>query len=384
MHFPRPVSAVVIMCVAVCLGTDMKLALPSSLENHYETLRLLYTDCQVVHGNLEITHLSGNPDLSFLQGIVEVQGYVLVAHVSVKLVPLDNLRIIRGSQLYSSNYSLAVLDNQGLETLRLRSLKEILLGGVSIWGNPQLCFPDPQSINLRDILDEQNTPHHRELRLQSRAPNCANCHPACENRCWGETEQDCQTLTRIICSGCQRCKGRLLSDCCHKQCAAGCTGPKDSDCLACRHFNDSGLCKEACPPATIYDTVIFQSKPNPDKRFSFGATCVKKCPYNYLAMEVACTLNCPQNSKEVIVKQPDGTETQKCEKCEGDCAKGGTQMRLLLTFIGNFTIRKCTKIFGSLAFRAQSYLYIDAWPEKWSNLSVFENLKVIRGRMLYM
>lgn len=45
----------------------MKLSLPSSLENHYETLRLLYSGCQVVHGNLEITHLHGNPDLSFLQ-----------------------------------------------------------------------------------------------------------------------------------------------------------------------------------------------------------------------------------------------------------------------------------------------------------------------------
>lgn len=29
------------------------------------------------------------------------------------------------------------------------------------------------------------------------------------------------------------------------------------------------------------------------------------------------------------------------------------------------------------------YLYIEAWPEEWSNLSVFENLRVIRGRMLY-
>ena len=57
----------VFLYVAVCLGTDMKLALPSSLENHSETLRLLYTGCQVVHGNLEITHLHGQPDLSFLQ-----------------------------------------------------------------------------------------------------------------------------------------------------------------------------------------------------------------------------------------------------------------------------------------------------------------------------
>lgn len=57
---------------------------------------------------------------------MEVQGYVLVAHVSVSLLPLDNLRIIRGSQLYNSSYALAVLDNtlggRGLRTLRLRSL----------------------------------------------------------------------------------------------------------------------------------------------------------------------------------------------------------------------------------------------------------------------
>lgn len=57
----------------------MKLALPSSLENHYETLRLLYTGCQVVHGNLEITHLHGDPDLSFLQ----VKEFIVVSSVPV-------------------------------------------------------------------------------------------------------------------------------------------------------------------------------------------------------------------------------------------------------------------------------------------------------------
>lgn len=178
------------------------------------------------------------------QEIVEVQGYVLVAHVSVSLVPLDNLRIIRGSQLYNSSYALAVLDNtldgQGLSTLRLRrltgvyllpwprphlnwgwvvflscfgwlisliSLKlkifhrkfwedllsnissffsfsifcdhmlcfvlptEILLGGVYIWGNPHLCFPDPQNINWRDTLDEKNK-YAKLHRLQPQAPKC--------------------------------------------------------------------------------------------------------------------------------------------------------------------------------------------------------------------
>lgn len=68
-----------VICVAVCLGTDMKLALPSSLENHYETLKLLYTGCQVVHGNLEITHLHGNPDLSFLEVKTECVYSVIMA-----------------------------------------------------------------------------------------------------------------------------------------------------------------------------------------------------------------------------------------------------------------------------------------------------------------
>ncbi|KAM3860117.1 receptor tyrosine-protein kinase erbB-2 [Diretmus argenteus] len=409
----------------------MKLALPSSLENHYETLRLLYTGCQVVHGNLEITHLHGQPDLSFLQGIVEVQGYVLIAYVSVSLLPLDNLRIIRGSQLYNSSYALAVLDNtpeggaaagRGLRTLRLRSLTEILLGGVYIWRNPQLCFPDPKGIIWTDTLDEQNT-HANQLVLQPRAPTCPRCSSVCGKSCWGETAQDCQTFTNIHCaSGCLRCKGRHPNDCCHMQCAAGCTGPKDSDCLACRHFNDSGVCKDNCPPPTIYDTVTFQSKPNPNKKFSFGATCVKTCPHNYLAMEVACTMVCPTANQEVIITQPDGNETQKCEKCDGECPKacyglgmgmgmGSLQGVTMVTSSNVEQFNTCKKIFGSLAFLPQSfardsatntsgltvaqlsafknleeitgYLYIDAWPENWTNLSVFENLKVIRGRMLY-
>uniref|UniRef100_A0A674DP10 Receptor protein-tyrosine kinase n=1 Tax=Salmo trutta TaxID=8032 RepID=A0A674DP10_SALTR len=398
--------SIFVRVLSVCLGTDMKLALPSSLENHYETLRLLYTDCQVVHGNLEITHLRGKPDLSFLQGIVEVQGYVLIARVSVSVVPLDNLRIIRGSQLYNSSYALAVLDNTlpqegvGLRVLRLRSLTGE--GGVNVWSTSVTVY--------QGVVD----------RL-SLVPG-PKCSPACVKRsCWGETEKDCQTLTHVHCaSGCLRCKGPDPNDCCHMQCAAGCTGPKDSDCLSCRHFNDSGTCKDNCPPPTIYDPVTFVSKPNPNRKFSFGATCVKTCPYNYLAMEVACTMVCPKANQEVIITQPDGkeTQTQKCEKCEGECPKvcyglgmGDLQSSSWVSSSNVAQFTGCNKIYGSLAFLPQSftgdplanmtgltlseldafkdlveitgYLYIDAWPANWTNLSVFENLKVIRGRMLY-
>lgn len=40
-------------------------------------------------------------------------------------------------------------------------------------------------------------------------------------------------------------------------------------------------------------------------------------------MDVACTLVCPNATQEVIITHPSGNETQKCEKCDGDCPKGG-------------------------------------------------------------
>lgn len=55
--------------------------------------------------------------------------------------------------------------------LHITSPAEILLGGVYIWGNPQLCFPDPQNITWRDTLDEQNI-DAKVHRLQARAPKC--------------------------------------------------------------------------------------------------------------------------------------------------------------------------------------------------------------------
>lgn len=54
----------------------------------------------------------------------------------------------------------------------------------------------------------------------------------------------------------------------------------------------------------------------------FGWNVVSLCVDNYLAMDVACTLNYPKPNQEVVIPQPCGNDTQKCEKCEGDCTKG--------------------------------------------------------------
>ncbi|RXN00281.1 Receptor tyrosine-protein kinase erbB-2 [Acipenser ruthenus] len=111
----------------VCTGTLMKLALPSSLQNQYETLKKLYTGCQVVQGNLEITHLQGALDLDFLKG------YVLIADTVVDFIPLENLRIIRGTQLYQDTFALAVLNNRGLRELRMRSLTGLVQKVASLF-----------------------------------------------------------------------------------------------------------------------------------------------------------------------------------------------------------------------------------------------------------
>lgn len=66
--------------------------------------------------------------LSPPQSIREVTGYVLVALNQFDYLPLENLRIIRGTKLYERRYSLAIFLNYrregyyGLRQLGLRNL----------------------------------------------------------------------------------------------------------------------------------------------------------------------------------------------------------------------------------------------------------------------
>lgn len=78
--------------------------MPSNKEHHYRNLRDRYTNCTYVDGNLEITWLQNSTaDLSFLQYIREVTGYVLISHVDIKKVVLPRLQIIRGRTLFKIN-----------------------------------------------------------------------------------------------------------------------------------------------------------------------------------------------------------------------------------------------------------------------------------------
>uniref|UniRef100_A0A3B3C366 Receptor protein-tyrosine kinase n=1 Tax=Oryzias melastigma TaxID=30732 RepID=A0A3B3C366_ORYME len=403
---------------AVCPGTDNKLSTLSDLDQQYRTLRKLYENCEVVMGNLEITSIDRNRNLSFLKSIREVTGYVLVALNQFEYLPLENLRIIRGTTLYEGRYALAIFlnyrrdGNYGLKQLGLRSLTEILNGGVYVDQNKFLCHAD--TIHWRDVI---KNPQAELLVVPSNNSNngCRRCHRSCNGRCWGHQEDQCQTLTKTVCAEqCDgRCFGPYVSDCCHRECAGGCFGPKDTDCFACTNFNDSGACVTQCPQPFVYNPTSFQLEHNPRAKYTYGAFCVKECPHNFVVDHSSCVRACPSNKMEV-----EENRIKMCIPCTDICPKvcdgigtGSLQTAQTVDASNIDKFVNCTKINGNLIFlitgikgdmyhgigpmdperlnvfrtvkEITGFLNIQSWPENMTDLSVFSNLVTIGGRSLY-
>ena len=74
--------------------------MPSNRVQHYRNLLDCRTNYTYVEGNLELSWLKEYEDLSFVEDIREVTGYVLIAQVNVQRVVLPNLQIIRGRTLF--------------------------------------------------------------------------------------------------------------------------------------------------------------------------------------------------------------------------------------------------------------------------------------------
>ncbi|XP_063768804.1 melanoma receptor tyrosine-protein kinase-like isoform X2 [Eleginops maclovinus] len=407
----------------VCQGTSNHLTLLGTRENHYENMVRMYSNCSVVLENLEVTYSLLNHDLSFLQSIQEVGGYVLVAMNEAPVVPLGNLRLIRGRPpLYEERYALLVMSNynrnltsatlnysSGVTQLQLSSLSEILRGGVKMTHNPLLC--NMETIQWEDILNQEGNPSML-FKNNSFPRSCEKCDQVCNGSCWAAGPDHCQRLTKLQCADqcSRRCRGPKPSDCCNQHCAAGCTGPTNKHCLACTHFNDDGTCKDVCPPLKLYNPKTHTLVSNPNAKFTYGATCVKACPHNYVVTEGSCVRTCGPGMFEV---EKDGV--QRCKVCEGPCSKAcdgigaGALINTMAVNASNIeSFRNCTKINGDVSFLETSFtgdahykippmdpdkleyfrtvkeitgiLLIQSWPENHSSLSVFENLERIRGR----
>ncbi|XP_061833621.1 receptor tyrosine-protein kinase erbB-3a isoform X2 [Nerophis lumbriciformis] len=395
----------------VCSGTQNGLSTTGNSSDQYNLARERYTGCEIVMGNLEITNMEHIRDFSFLQSIREVTGYILVALNEFSRLPLDHLRVIRGTTLYEDRYALAVMINyqndgqHGLQELGLTHLTEILEGGVKIIQNKYLSHA-PQ-VTWLDIVKDGTVPIDINQNGAQKP-----CSEACaDGTCWGPGNDTCQILTKTICAPqCNgRCFGRSPSECCHNECAGGCTGPLDTDCFACRNFNNSGSCVPQCPQTVIYNKTTFRLEPNPDAMYQYGSICVSQCPTNFVMDGSSCVSNCPLGKMEM---EKNGLKS--CEPCGGLCPKvcrgTGTQDRETVDALNIDGFINCTKIQGSLHFlvtgiQGDDYkkvpaldpeklkifntvqeitdiLSIQSWPENMTDLSVFSNLQTIQGRSL--
>lgn len=391
------------------------MSVPSNRDHHYRNLKDRYSNCTYVDGNLELTWLQGNNcDLSFLQNIREVTGYVLISHVDVKRLILPSLQIIRGRTLFNihvmeEGFSLIATHNK-MFTLELPALRDILAGSVGMFNNYNLCHI--KTINWKEIQTDPQGTYVYAYNFTSPERECPKCHKNCEHGCWGEGEENCQKFSKEFCSPqCYqgRCFGPNPRECCHLFCAGGCTGPKQSDCIACRNFYDEGTCKQECPPMQIYDQTSYTWKPNPKGKYAYGATCVKNCPEHLLKDSGACVRSCPPNKKAV---------NGECVPCDGPCpktCKGDVQIHS-----GNIdSFKDCTIIEGYIhilenSFKGFQHIYtnftfgerypqmhpdrlevfstlkeitgyinIQAYHPEFKNLSYFRSLEVIGGRTLH-
>lgn len=390
------------------------MSVPSNREHHYRNLRDRYTNCTYVDGNLELTWLQDeNVDLSFLHNIREVTGYVLISHVDVKKIVLPKLQIIRGRTLFkvqaqAETFALIVTLSKTF-SLEMSSLRDILNGSVGMLNNYNICHV--KTINWDEIITDSKGIFKFEYNFPSLPERECQCDPSCEAGCWGDGPENCQKFSKVNCSPqCfqGRCFGPKPRECCHLFCAGGCTGPKQSDCLACRNFYDDGVCTSECPPMQRYNPITYSWESNPNGKYAYGATCVKNCPEHLLKDNGACVRSCPPTKQAV---------NGECVPCVGPCPKTCPGVDIIHSGnIDNF--KDCTVIEGSIAILDQSFkgfqhvfanysfgqryekmdperlnifktlkevtghINIQAYHENFTDLSYFENLKTIGGRAL--
>lgn len=125
----------------VCVGTN-NAGSSSGGADRLSQYQEEYGGCQVVDGNLELLSLKDATveyNLSFLSDIEEVTGYVMIHVCYARVIPLTNLRIIRGRKTYPSKahgnkkFALFITSNNnnnntiGLEEIQLKSLTGKLL-----------------------------------------------------------------------------------------------------------------------------------------------------------------------------------------------------------------------------------------------------------------
>lgn len=152
----------------------------SGSRNDYKILKAIYSDCVYVDGNLEISNFNPESnqnsiyDFSFLDSIREITGYLIIFNTNLKRLRLKNLQIIRGNNLFLSNYSIFIASNENLELLDLTNLTEVQRGSSLISDNPKLCHMN--EVLWNDIVND----YENNKILNNALPHqCSKCYSSC-------------------------------------------------------------------------------------------------------------------------------------------------------------------------------------------------------------
>jgi len=120
----------------VCRNTGNGLDHGGDAAIRYAAYRAKYTNCTYLDGSLEIVflHQETNYDLSFLKDLREITGYILILTVHTDYIPLENLRIVRGSPSFLHEdrwYSIYIALNydKNVKGVGLRELGFVSLRG---------------------------------------------------------------------------------------------------------------------------------------------------------------------------------------------------------------------------------------------------------------
>ncbi|CAK9304741.1 unnamed protein product [Gordionus sp. m RMFG-2023] len=227
----------------------------------------IFKNCHTILGNLIINGLREEDDISDLNSIHQIKGYLMIINVSKKVLQFPNLQLIQGVTTYNG-YSLIVENNSkiqivdgsefilGLEFLELPSLVEILKGNVIFQNNPRFCYNIDSQILWNDLWGEPANQHVNAIYDHKCYNEAITCPSECSNGlakykysmhfnspsyCWSHTV--CQTLTRTychsLCHAKSRCIGPEKRHCCNPECMGLCSTDSPSNCtLGCKHFTD--------------------------------------------------------------------------------------------------------------------------------------------------
>ncbi|CAH8627518.1 unnamed protein product [Schistosoma intercalatum] len=366
-------------------------------------IKFLYGGCTHIIGNLVLCGLEklengSDPDLSFLEKIEDVSGYVYIGQNSVKTISLPSLKVIRGEPGYRiMNTSAAlVINRNSLEILDLRSLTAIQRNDIVALNNQFLCnvgFTVDWEQIFEDNSKQMFIPDRKEKTVSHAGCDIDrtkhSCHGSCpvvngRGYCWGPKPEMCQKMLKCANNLDNYCLGgRATTQPCLEECLGGCE-TRPGNCRACKHAMNDGKCVSQCPPPLIVSREESRTIANPEFKYNFHDICVKKCPAPFLKSDSYCVIECDLNTQIPV----NGT-CKDCPKsgCPEHCKEETIFLNGSLNILQSSSLRKfksCVYYTGGLYISKESFQKSSLFPDPIENVNELYNLLNLKSIVGYI